>query len=128
MPISEMQARWICQVWKGNVGLPTKEDMQKDIDIKIKEMRKRYLNRSRHTIQVDFSPYMDEIAELIGAKPSFLKNIAYLKELLFSPIFPIQYRLNGPHAWSGASEELKKQYHQVFYERPEKEASYDIND
>jgi dimethylaniline monooxygenase (N-oxide forming) len=41
MPISEMQSRWIVQILKGNVGLPTKEEMLQDIEYKKKEMESR---------------------------------------------------------------------------------------
>ncbi len=52
MPISEMQARWVCGIWKGKYGLPSAEEMQKDCDQFAQALSERYLARPRHTIQV----------------------------------------------------------------------------
>lgn len=43
--------------------------MYKDIATKQTLMRRRYVDSLRHTLQVDWIPYMDEIAEQIGCKP-----------------------------------------------------------
>lgn len=53
--------------------LPDENDMLKDITNKRREMKHRYFSSSKHTIQVDFLPYMDEIAELICCKPPIKK-------------------------------------------------------
>jgi len=65
---------------------------------------------------------MDELAEIIGVVPSLFKNWKVWKPLLFGPIWPCQYRLEGPGAWAGAEEAMHKAYAQIS-ERPEKEAS-----
>jgi dimethylaniline monooxygenase (N-oxide forming) len=44
--------------------------MWADIRKKEEEMRMRYYATQRHTIQIDFIPFMDELAELIGCKPN----------------------------------------------------------
>ena len=45
--------------------------MHADIQRKKDEMRKRYITSERHTIQVDYITYCDEIAEFLGCKPDF---------------------------------------------------------
>ena len=49
--------------------LPSSDVMWADIDQKRVEMQKRYVGSSRHTIQVDYIPVMDEIGEMVGCKP-----------------------------------------------------------
>nr|XP_015211474.1 PREDICTED: dimethylaniline monooxygenase [N-oxide-forming] 5-like [Lepisosteus oculatus] len=72
MPISEMQARWATRVFKGLNKLPPADTMQKDIERKSEKMAKRYVASQRHTIQVDYMSYMDEVAGQIGARPSLM--------------------------------------------------------
>eukprot|EP01096_Ripella_sp_DP13-Kostka_P008089 TRINITY_DN3004_c0_g1_i1.p1 TRINITY_DN3004_c0_g1~~TRINITY_DN3004_c0_g1_i1.p1 ORF type:complete len:642 (+),score=224.36 TRINITY_DN3004_c0_g1_i1:51-1928(+) len=123
MPIAEMQSRLISQIWLNACPLPSDSDIQLEISNRIAKMKKRYLNRDRHTIQVDFQPYMDEMAEMIGAKPEVLKNLAVAKELLLSPIWPFQYRLQGPGAKPSIAIPALKTCYKELDERPEKEAS-----
>jgi hypothetical protein len=46
--------------------------MQADVAAKKAEMRARYVASERHTVQVDYIPYCDELAALIGCKPRLL--------------------------------------------------------
>lgn len=73
-PIVEMQARWVTRVFKGLSKLPSKDEMESDIDNKANNVKKRFYESQRHTIQVDFIPYMDELANLVGCKPNLGKN------------------------------------------------------
>lgn len=41
-PISEMQARWIAAVFRGQVKLPSKVEMHADIEQKRAELRRRF--------------------------------------------------------------------------------------
>ena len=45
--------------------------MLADIVEKKEAMRKRYVTSERHTIQVNYIDYCDEIAEMIGCRPDF---------------------------------------------------------
>lgn len=105
-PISESQARWYVQCLAGNVRLPSEEAMMKDVRAKAEEMSKRYFGGPRHTIQVDWLPYMDEIAEQYGAKPDLVKLFFTDPKLFWTcfwgPCLPYQYRLDGPRPWAGA--------------------------
>jgi dimethylaniline monooxygenase (N-oxide forming) len=47
--------------------------MWKDIKLKKDEMHERYYASQRHTIQVDYVTFMDELAELVGCRPDFCK-------------------------------------------------------
>ena len=80
--------------------------MMKDISEKQKKQAKRYYHSQRHTVEVDFIEFMDEIASQFGAKPNFIKyaltDPRLFYHLMVDPCAPYQYRLNGPHSWNGA--------------------------
>lgn len=117
MPISEMQARWATRVFKGCIKLPSTAAMLKDIECKEETMARRYVSSSRHTIQVDYLPYMDEIAELVGVRPNILQMLLTEPRLglsvLTGPITPYQYRLRGPGKWAGARQAIFTQWQRV---------------
>ncbi|XP_042339776.1 dimethylaniline monooxygenase [N-oxide-forming] 5 [Plectropomus leopardus] len=110
MPISEMQARWATRVFKGCLKLPSVASMLKDVQCKKEEMARRYVTSQRHTIQVDYLSYMDELAEQVGVKPNFLKLMLtdprVALSVIFGPSTPYQYRLRGPGKWAGARQAI----------------------
>uniref|UniRef100_A0A915A9N5 Flavin-containing monooxygenase n=1 Tax=Parascaris univalens TaxID=6257 RepID=A0A915A9N5_PARUN len=110
MPLSEMQARVFFDAFTGRTKLPSGERMKRSIEMKKREIEARYVKSRRHTIQVDYLPYMDELAELIGAKPDikklFFSDPLLATALLFGPNVPYVYRLSGPHPWPGAREAI----------------------
>ena len=55
--------------FKGEVKLPSQNAMWRDIRGKQQNMAERYVKTQRHTIQVDYLPYMDELAEKVGCRP-----------------------------------------------------------
>lgn len=61
MPLAEQQAIWIARLLKGKVRLPEREHMEKAIEKEQEKIHKRYIDRPRHTIQVDFFPYKRKI-------------------------------------------------------------------
>lgn len=106
MPISELQGRWVTQVFKGIKKLPPKSEMMSEIAKVQEELSKRYVDTQRHTIQVDYITTMEDLAELVGVKPNIL-SLAFTDpklalELFFGPCTPMHYRLQGPGKWSGA--------------------------
>ena len=109
-PISETQARWFCQLMLGNSKLPSERKMVQEVFKKRREIKNRYYEGSRHTVQVDWIPYLDEISSMFGAKPNVLK--AFFTDpklwwfLMFHPCYPYQYRLNGPGSWDGARDAI----------------------
>ncbi|CAJ0958391.1 unnamed protein product [Ranitomeya imitator] len=110
-----------CQDYKGPseglVQLPDKVTMTQDIVMKKYIMSNRYVDSQRHTIQVDYMEYMDELATLAGVKPSVFKLLLTDPRLalhvLFGPCTPYQYRLSGPGKWSGAREAILTQMNRV---------------
>ncbi|XP_052092344.1 flavin-containing monooxygenase 5-like [Mytilus californianus] len=117
MPVSEMQSRLATRVFKGDVLLPSKEEMWKDIHEKVEAMRKRYIAGTRHTIQVDWIDYMDELAVLNKCLPdlwNMLKTDPKLALACFlGPSTPYQYRLEGPGKCSGAREAIFTQWNRT---------------
>ncbi|NXT15955.1 FMO5 monooxygenase, partial [Prunella fulvescens] len=113
MPISELQCRWATCVFKGLQGLPPPADMLADITQTKQRMAERYVQSQRHTIQVDYIPYMDELACQLGVKPNllslFLTDPKLAMEVAFGPCTPYQYRLRGPGSWAGAREAILTQ-------------------
>ncbi|XP_040215685.1 flavin-containing monooxygenase 5-like isoform X3 [Rana temporaria] len=117
MPISELQCRLATRVFKGLVKLPDKEAMAFDIGKKKFKMDHRYVPSQRHTIQVDYVEYMDELATLLGVKPDLLRLFATDPSLgfqvLFGPCTPYQFRLMGPGRWSGAKNAIMTQWNRI---------------
>ncbi|XP_017311638.2 flavin-containing monooxygenase 5 [Ictalurus punctatus] len=117
MPISEMQARWATRVFKGLRKLPSMNSMLKDIKMKEDRMAKRYVTSQRHTIQVDYLPYMDELATQVGVRPNLpwlmLTDPGLGLRVLFGPTTPYQFRLCGPGQWDGARQAILTQWERV---------------
>jgi dimethylaniline monooxygenase (N-oxide forming) len=62
MPIAERQAEWVADLFEGRAALPEQKRMERAIEREERAMRKRYVASTRHTIQVDFHPYMRLLA------------------------------------------------------------------
>ncbi|XP_041861864.1 flavin-containing monooxygenase 5-like [Melanotaenia boesemani] len=117
MPISEMQARWVTRVFKGCIKLPSASAMLKDVMCKQNNMAKRYVTSQRHTIQVDYIRYMDEIAEMVGVRPNITRMLLTDPRLglnvMLGPCTPYQYRLRGPGKWAGARQAILTQWERI---------------
>ena len=61
MPIAELQSKWIADLVEGAAELPPREAMRKAIADQDAAMRRQYTTSKRHTIQVDFHPYLREL-------------------------------------------------------------------
>ena len=61
MPLAELQSVWVSRYLIGEYGLPSTQEMCREVDRTRQEMRKRYGSALRHTIQVDVEPYVDSI-------------------------------------------------------------------
>ncbi|CAL1541313.1 unnamed protein product [Lymnaea stagnalis] len=109
-PIAELQSRLAAQVFKGAVAMPSANDMKKDIAAKQRELKSRYVDTERHTIQVDWLPYMDELASMMGCKPNMFRLLvtdpSLFWRVLTGPGVPYQFRLNGPNPWPGARQAI----------------------
>ena len=58
MPIAELQSEWVADLFEGRAALPDVATMREEIESEQRAMRKRYVASPRHTIQVDYHPYM----------------------------------------------------------------------
>ncbi len=65
MPLAEQQAAWVAKLLCGQVALPDRETMERRIDADLSAMRRRYVTSPRHTIQVDFFPYLAQLRKEI---------------------------------------------------------------
>jgi len=61
MPLAEAQSEWVADLLGGRGTLPSPAEMRAEIAKSEAKMRKRYVASKRHTIQVDFQPYLREI-------------------------------------------------------------------
>ncbi len=61
MPIAEAQSEWIADLLTDGATLPPAEEMRKEISAYERWMDKRFVSSKRHTIEVDFHPYLREI-------------------------------------------------------------------
>ncbi|CAP25130.1 Protein CBG04431 [Caenorhabditis briggsae] len=110
MPLSEMQARVYLEQFTGNNVIPSKREMMENVHDKLSKMASRYVTSKRHTIQVDYVDYIEELAKMIGAQLDMKKLwkedpwLAY--KVYFGPRVPYIYRLNGPHKWKEARDAI----------------------
>uniref|UniRef100_A0AC35GGD3 Flavin-containing monooxygenase n=1 Tax=Panagrolaimus sp. PS1159 TaxID=55785 RepID=A0AC35GGD3_9BILA len=105
MPISEIQARLFFDSLTGNTKLPKKQEI-------------RYVKSPRHTIQVDYGVYMEEIGEVLGCVPNIFKLMFTDPVLAWSlwtgPATAYTYRLTGPFPWDGARKAILETKDRIF--------------
>lgn len=63
MPIAEVQSRIVGDHLLGEHALPDAAEMERDVQRMLRRQARRYLASKRHTIQVDFSNHMVELAD-----------------------------------------------------------------
>jgi dimethylaniline monooxygenase (N-oxide forming) len=61
MPVAEAQSEWIADLLRGKAALPPTPDMRKEIADYDRWLKKRFVASKRHTIEVDFHPYLRDI-------------------------------------------------------------------
>ncbi|MEM9148910.1 MAG: NAD(P)-binding domain-containing protein [Cyanobacteria bacterium P01_F01_bin.3] len=102
-PTGELQARLFAQVAAGKRVLPSRLAMLKDIETAKQENAISFPNQPQPNAVVNWIPYMDKVARLVGCKPQPLKfwRQPHLVWRLFTgPMTGAYYRLQG----SGQSE------------------------
>jgi dimethylaniline monooxygenase (N-oxide forming) len=89
-PVAELQARWVAAVFAGRATLPQAEVMRAEIEQRIRRARAVGDDQMR----IELLPYLDDIADRIGAKPPFWRRL----RLLVAPVSARDYRprLRGP--------------------------------
>ncbi len=61
MPLAEAQCEWVADLLRERVSLPPAVEMRREIEDEERKMRKRFVASKRHTVEVDFYPYLREI-------------------------------------------------------------------
>jgi dimethylaniline monooxygenase (N-oxide forming) len=61
MPLAEAQAEWVADLLQGRAALPSPAEMRAEVSDYECRMRKRFVASKRHTIEVDFHPYLREL-------------------------------------------------------------------
>ncbi|HWH20196.1 MAG TPA: NAD(P)-binding domain-containing protein [Solirubrobacterales bacterium] len=61
MPIAEAQSEWVADLISGRAALPPVAEMNREIASEEEKQRKRFVASKRHTVEVDFYPYLREI-------------------------------------------------------------------
>lgn len=91
-PVMEMQARWAAAVFSGTAELPPSAQRQKAIEDHFATCRRQ----GKNPMRVFYADYMAEIAGQFGVQPKLLNHPGLIPKLLFGPVFPARYRLDGP--------------------------------
>jgi dimethylaniline monooxygenase (N-oxide forming) len=61
MPLAEAQSEWIADLLGGRAALPSAAEMREEIAKEEEAQRKRFVASKRHTVEVDFYPYLRAI-------------------------------------------------------------------
>ncbi len=61
MPLAEAQAEWVADLLGGRAQLPPAGEMKREIASEERKQAKRFVASKRHTVEVDFHPYLREI-------------------------------------------------------------------
>ncbi len=61
MPLAEAQSEWVADLLAGRAALPPPAEMLREIEREEARQRKRFVASKRHTVEVDFHPYLREI-------------------------------------------------------------------
>lgn len=106
----EMQARYVARVFSGKLTLPSAEAMTAEIAATQAAMKKFYVPSPRHALMIDKISYVDDLARVIGARPNywrlFFTDPKLYWTLMLGPLLIYQYRLQGPHSWTGARDAI----------------------
>lgn len=65
MQPAELQGRIIGEYLLGHIAFPDERTMRRDMDREQRDMERRYLKSRRHTMQVDFGPYMHRLRRML---------------------------------------------------------------
>ncbi|MFL5873670.1 MAG: flavin-containing monooxygenase [Solirubrobacterales bacterium] len=61
MPLAEAQCEWVADLLAGKATLPAAGEMKREISQEERKQAKRFVSSKRHTVEVDFHPYLREI-------------------------------------------------------------------
>jgi len=61
MPLAEAQCEWVADLLCGRATLPAVGEMKREVASEERKQAKRFVSSKRHTVEVDFHPYLREI-------------------------------------------------------------------
>ena len=61
MPLAEAQCEWVADLLGGHAALPPAGEMKREVAREERKQAKRFVASKRHTVEVDFHPYLREI-------------------------------------------------------------------
>ena len=78
---------------QGVTPLPSSGEMWNDIKAKRDAMSQRYVSSPRHTIQVDYIPFMDDVAKEFGCRPDigWFDTVTSIPEVFYAKCFRFWY-------------------------------------
>jgi dimethylaniline monooxygenase (N-oxide forming) len=96
LPLLELQARWIVATWAGDVSPPD-------------EIRMRAAIAEPRPPLDPHNALATTLADELGVAPDLLSRPELTEALLFGPLLPPRYRLDGPGALPDAAEQFSAQ-------------------
>jgi cation diffusion facilitator CzcD-associated flavoprotein CzcO len=99
LPPLELQARWLAYVWSGAVAMPTRDEMQESID----EFRARRM----HAPKTKMNLVALSFARAAGVEPDLARWPQLQRALLFGPLAPVSFRLQGRDALPDAADRFE---------------------
>jgi cation diffusion facilitator CzcD-associated flavoprotein CzcO len=99
-PCVELQARWIAMVWSGVRELPRRDRMERGIE-EWREIRKM-------TSDLFLPPLAVALSQEAGVAPDLAARPEITRHLLFGPLAPAQFRLDGHGRRADALDLYKK--------------------
>jgi dimethylaniline monooxygenase (N-oxide forming) len=102
-PCAEMQARYLAQLVSGEKPLPSRAEMEEDIELHASLDLKYFpADAARVSALTDFFRFMESMAHEIGCRPKlgrlFLRSPWTAVKVLTGPLCAAQFRLMGPGA------------------------------
>lgn len=118
-PVLEMQARCIVRVFAGRCKIPNPAMCLKVVETRKAFIKEKYVDSPRYSLQIYFIQYMDRVGAIIGCKPNLWKHFftdpKTWYRIYFGAATPVQWRLDGPGAWDGAKEAIRKVDENTYY-------------
>ena len=112
LPVVEMQARWLGQIWAPRTVNAENGSLFSDSELKLMEKTIEEHKKNLHSLEIynrltKSFKYVESLAKDMGClppDPEELKSVdkELATALLHGPLVPAQYRLNGIHPWEGA--------------------------
>ncbi|KAI0557547.1 Flavin monooxygenase-like protein [Gracilaria domingensis] len=99
-PTGELQARYFALVASGQRQLPSEELMNQAVKRQIRENRGIYSTEYEKMV-VNWIPYMDSVAEVVGCRPNpwkLMRDPQLLRKVMTGPFSGAIYRLHGTGA------------------------------